>query len=456
MPIETDAHKITQHPSPVTINTYIHVQVPTTMASKALQALRSQGLWLYIIIVILLSGMSNAQEEASSEVEWHGIRAKRNNANTGLAEQPSDKAQKQQQEPTCENLPHSHSAENMITLKRPGKMSRQYRLHTPANYNRNLPSKLVLAFHGWGETSTSYMHPDWIQAAEDYNYIVVMPEGIQKSWQFPGSANGYGRDGTSITTCDLDMIDGPDYCYSETCDCPNRCGWTQCQDDDVDFVLDLIDDLYRQVCVDRLRIYATGISNGGMLTWTLGQDKRTASKMAALAPMIGVPHFDFTWGPATEYALPVIGIYGNFDDVVPPGGFHENLIEDSDGYYWVPAHRLHPRWAMDHGCPITDGGNGLPPIAYGTGDVDLQGFQVQCRSYCNTNDGTYQVPFSVDCRAEMGHDTPVWMMHVALRFFEQHYLQGYGSKRNRNGAPKEAPASSKSTSLTAPEDHLFD
>ncbi|CAB9505707.1 Esterase PHB depolymerase [Seminavis robusta] len=343
---------------------------------------------------------------------------------------PAKKPRKLNNQPVCSNLSsRRHSAFDVITLRRQGRMNRVYRIHTPPQYNSNRPHKVALAFHGWGETSLSYTDPDWLQAADDNNYILVMPEGIQQSWRFPGSADGVGRDGESITICDF-RSNGPDYCY-DGCACRTRCGWTQCVDDDVQFVADLLDDLSRHICVDTTRIYSTGISNGAMLTWTLGQDARTAPRLAGLAPMIGTPHPDYAVGKATSGRLPVIGIYGKRDDVVPPGGYQESQVEDTAGYYWIPPHRLHSRWAADHGCPVRSA-NGRAPISYGTGSTNLQGFTVSCRSHCPN--GENQVPYSVDCRADMGHETPVWMMHVALRFFEQHFIQQQRQQqRNRNG-----------------------
>lgn len=312
----------------------------------------------------------------------------------------------------CSYLPAGHSLQKVITMRRRGKMTRRYRIMTPARYNPRDASKVLLYFHGWGEDSSTFgEYRGWVQAARDENYVVVVPEGIQNSWQFPGSSDGVGTDG-GVTACNTRMRQ-PDYCY-DSCPCRTRCGWTQCQDDDLEFVLDLIQDIQTKICVDNSRLYAMGVSNGGMLTWSMAQDRRIAPLLAGIAPMIGVPHNDYSRGKATSRDLPVIGFYGQYDDVVPPGNFREDITEDSAGYYWIPAHRMHTKWAQDHDCLVRNK-NGMAPYTYYESN-NLQNTSVRCRTHCSNS-----APFSVDCRAAMGHDTPDWMMSMALQFFERHH-----------------------------------
>lgn len=147
----------------------------------------------------------------------------------------------------------------------------------------------------------------------------------------------------------------------------------------------------------------------------MAQDRRIAPLLAGIAPLIGVPHNDYSRGKASPYNLPAIGIYGTYDDVVPPGNWRDDITTDDGGYYWIPAHRMHQRWAEDHGCPVQSKNRPAPNTYYESDD--LNGFSVQCRTYCQGN----SVPYSLDCRMDAGHDTPSWMMHMALRFFERHY-----------------------------------
>ena len=162
------------------------------------------------------------------------------------------------------------------------------------------------------------------------------------------------------------------------------------------------------------------------MTWSIAQDERVAPLLAGIAPMIGTALYDYNMGlpgTASSRGLPVIGFYGNTDPIVPPGNFEGDWVEDSSGFYWIPAHHMHTRFAMDNGCKVRNE-NGPPPFIYFEAD-NLQGYSVICRTHCNINnadDDGYDAPppYSVDCRAEMGHETPAWMMHMAFSFFDQH------------------------------------
>lgn len=136
---------------------------------------------------------------------------------------------------------------------------REYYLWTPPNYDPTVPTKVLLYFHGWKEDAYTslFFDSEWMDALADPrhdNYIVVAPQGLDKSWQFPGSSDGMGQNGRTVTTCDASWPQ-PDDCHYQTCSCQNRCGWTQCQDDDVEFVLDLIHDLPNHVCGTFMEMY---------------------------------------------------------------------------------------------------------------------------------------------------------------------------------------------------------
>lgn len=80
---------------------------------------------------------------------------------------------------------------------------------------------------------------------------------------------------------------------------------------DLAFVSALLDRLERERCVDRRRMYATGMSNGGFFANLLGC--RLAHRLAAVAPVAGamaLPHCE----PAES--IPLLLIYGSADRVV--------------------------------------------------------------------------------------------------------------------------------------------
>ena len=172
--------------------------------------------------------------------------------------------------------------------------------------------------------------------------------------------------------------------------------------------------------MDVNHIYSFGISNGGMLTWSMGQDPRTAPLLAGLAPVIGLPHFDYRMGNASPYQLPVIGIYGESDSIVPVGDYEWEWSEDASGFYYMSAHKMHTTWAIDHGCRPDKSNGGLPQHYYEAPSKSTLVCRTHCSPNFSRNIGAETVPYSVDCRANMGHEQAGWNMGVALDFFEDH------------------------------------
>lgn len=82
--------------------------------------------------------------------------------------------------------------------------------------------------------------------------------------------------------------------------------------DDVGFVSDLIEDLAKNFPIDRKRVFATGISNGGMLSYRLACE--LSDKIAAIAPVAAT-------GGITECKLkrpvPTLHFHGKKDSCIP-------------------------------------------------------------------------------------------------------------------------------------------
>ena len=95
--------------------------------------------------------------------------------------------------------------------------------------------------------------------------------------------------------------------------------------DDVAFVVDLIDFMAAQVCVDQQRIYATGMSNGGLFTSVLVCD--LSDRIAAAVSVAGVTHPE-TCAPSR--AVPFMAFHGTDDTVVPYGGGGESTLGGSE------------------------------------------------------------------------------------------------------------------------------
>jgi poly(3-hydroxybutyrate) depolymerase len=305
-------------------------------------------------------------------------------------------------------------------------LSRKFRVFVPSSHDPSTPAPLVLYFHGWGGSQNEFVGNADVQAeAEALGMILAAPLGLgagppdrsYSSWSFSGSTTGLDGDGVNPnvpgdTTDICDDATTSDYDYSSCAGvAENGCAWTHCQADDVDFVLALITELEAGLCIDSAAIFATGGSNGGMFSWELGQNPRTASKFRALAPLIGLPHRGYLASKGTENDLPVLSITGTRDRTVPPGDWEDpSFTETTDGdhFYYTGATAITQVWAASHGCDIS--------IPAATVDVGVDNFD--CRSYCPSEGALPQV---LDCRAGMGHTydygTTVPLM---LGFFEAH------------------------------------
>ena len=144
----------------------------------------------------------------------------------------------------CSTIPYGrHRALFDIFLKRRNKPTRSYKIFTPSQYQSTEPSAVVVMLHGWSLggfcDGDRFLTPEWKDIANRHNYVLVAPDGIEegtdfpKGWAVPGSRDGTGRNGRTVTSCDQNKRGAPDHCYPSCGGCGgNRCGWTQCKDDE--------------------------------------------------------------------------------------------------------------------------------------------------------------------------------------------------------------------------------
>ena len=138
-----------------------------------------------------------------------------------------------------------------------GAERRDYLVHMPPLAAGGEPLPVVLNFHGAGsnarqEEGFSKMDP----VADRRGFIAVYPNGTSR-W--------------------------PDHYTWNAGAC---CGYAMIrQVDDVAFVVALIDDLAARTRIDRRRVYATGMSNGAMMSYRLAA--QASDHIAAIAPVAG-------------------------------------------------------------------------------------------------------------------------------------------------------------------------
>jgi len=324
-----------------------------------------------------------------------------------------------------DGLPSSINNSN-ISFRRPNLRNRTYRLYTPEDYDPSVPSKLTFYLHGWcGSGNVSSNLQD---LADEFNYIVVAPTGLStgffecNSWQNYGSNTGFDPTGTQ-PTCDITQ-NSPDYCYSSCTPCSNRCSWSHCIDDDIDFIRDLIlggvgfeNALQDQVCFDPSNVFVMGTSNGGMFTWTLVQDERTAPLIAAGAPIIGTPHCGYNFAAPTTQT-PMISFMGTADNTVPPTNLpfpgqptdECAVTRDGEAYFYVTGPKIMSTWAKAGPDSCSDNviDDTFPSKVYNFSNL-------KCSTWCEG-----RAPYAIDCYFDAGHIEPDYALNGAFRFFEIH------------------------------------
>lgn len=177
------------------------------------------------------------------------------------------------------------------------------------------PAPLVLNFHGITESpEVQQLLTRMDGEARKRGMVLAYPEGVGLSWN-AGGCCGRARDE---------------------------------QVDDVRFVRDLVSELESELCIDRSRVYATGMSNGGMFSYRLACD--AADLFAAVAPVSAV---DETRECTPRRPVPVLAFNGTGDPVVHYGGGWWSLRSARESFArWTDRDRCAktpPRVVWQHG-----------------------------------------------------------------------------------------------------------
>lgn len=196
-------------------------------------------------------------------------------------------------------------------------ISRNYLLYVPASYSHTTSAPLVINLHGYGSNALEQMYySSFMPIADTAGFLVVHPNGT--------------LDFTSTTHW-------------------NTFGFSSV--DDIGFISALIDTLASAYNINLNRVYSTGMSNGGFMSYSLACF--LSSRIAAIASVTGTMtqnNFN-TCNPGRP--VPVMQIHGTADLTVPYNG---NAL-------FVPVQDIINKWVTHNNC--------LPnPIVTQVPDID--------------------------------------------------------------------------------------
>jgi len=248
-----------------------------------------------------------------------------------------------------------------------GEHVRQYKVHVPPSYQPDVPAPLVFCIHGLGQDALLFClaGAEMNTKSDEGGFILVMPNGYSNSWN-AGTCCGAASDE---------------------------------QLDDVALFRAIFAEVGEHLNVDLDRVYATGLSNGGYMSYRLACE--AADIFTAVAPgaaAIGINEIgggtsaasDFT-ACAPSQPVAVLDIHGTADPLIPYSlqAPTISLMATNDGCATTTMPSSQPLSGGDTtcvsqtGCPsgieltactIEGGGHcwfGSPDCGTGGGDIGL-------------------------------------------------------------------------------------
>jgi len=208
-------------------------------------------------------------------------------------------------------------------------VARTYNVYVPSTYSPTIALPLVVNMHGLGGNAGLQMTTSAMNAvAEENGFVVVYPNAVDNDW-------------------------------------------TLSADHNVSFIAStLLDALKTSFSIDDSRVYATGFSQGGMMSYLLAVSH--PERFAAIAPAGGTrPFFEGGSGlfPTSvprvpSQPIPLLHIHGTADVVIPyeEGGTILSGVYEGITFPSVMDTVL-AEWATNNGCDGTATSTALPDVS---------------------------------------------------------------------------------------------
>ena len=196
-------------------------------------------------------------------------------------------------------------------------ITREYRLYIPAAYNANNAMPLLFNLHGYTSNNAQQeFYGDFRAIADTANFIICLPNGT-----FDLSNNHFWNVGFAPSNID-----------------------------DVGFLNTLIDVIGSSYNIDASRVYSTGMSNGGFMSYSLAC--QLSNRIAAIASVTGAMTLLQQNNCTPTRTVPVMQIHGTDDVQVPYIG---NTI-------FLHMDTLVKNWVTRNGCTGSPTVTAVPDI----------------------------------------------------------------------------------------------
>jgi polyhydroxybutyrate depolymerase len=185
----------------------------------------------------------------------------------------------------------------------------------PGYYESQNPLPVVIGLHGTGGSAEQFERDyAFSKKSNSSGFIAVYPEGVR------GDGVLKLRTWNAGACCDYAV---------------------EHKIDDVKYIRNLIDQLVATYHADPRRIYVTGMSNGGMLTYRLASEM--PDKIAAIAPVSSTMMISQAINKAR--AMPILHIHSSKDTKVPYSGG-----KGLGGYYFPSVDSTLHVWTASNSC----------------------------------------------------------------------------------------------------------
>lgn len=224
----------------------------------------------------------------------------------------------------------------MKTIQTGGK-SRQYFLYVPDCLTDNRP--LIISCHGMNcDYAGQKNDTQWPNLADTANFVVVYPVGIAGTAWGQSFQTGWDLDGMT----------------------------------DVNFMLDIIEEMKQNYNIDETRVYMSGFSLGGAFTYYMLN--KAADKIAAFGPISGYNLMGAN--TSSSRPVPICEVHGTADNIMSYSGIKDYL----------------KKFAQAMKCNMTPEettGNGYSKLHYKDGECDTEVilYSVNGRGHEPSNNG---------------------------------------------------------------------